>query len=84
MAPDLVEVDLSVSLLMTAVEVLQQIRDFTAGHKRPKVKILPRPKTAKDLYAQQQMRAAREHIESVLVFVPDDQWQRNIEAAGGE
>lgn len=83
-SPDLVEVDLGVSLLMSTVELLQQIRDFTAGHKKPKVKAIPRPKTAKDLYERQQMRLAREHIESVLSFVPQEQWERTIAEAGGE
>jgi hypothetical protein len=79
--PLLVEETLVVSLLKGIHELLQQNTHYTAaaspkGTKRPKVKRLPRPKTAEQMWARQEARRAHEHVESVLVFVPEDQWKR--------
>lgn len=89
-APDLVEVDLATSILMGMHEVLQQLVWFTSaaapkGTRHPKITRLPRPKTAKHLYEAAQTREALAHLESVITFVPQDQWERTIaNTVGGD
>jgi len=87
-SPDLVEVDLATSLLMGVHELLQQVVHFTAAAAprktgRPKVVRLPRPKTAKHLYEAARRREAMAHLESVIRYVPQDEWERNIRDATG-
>lgn len=78
-APGLTEVDLTTSLLMGISEQLQQIAHYTAQAKgRPKIKRLPRPKTARDLYERRKAREAFEHLESVIKFVPREEFERTI------
>lgn len=89
-SPDLVEFDLNSSLLMGIHEVLQQVLHFAAAAApkkagKAKVKPLPRPKTAKHLYDAVKTREAVAHIESVLKFVPQAQFEETIaKASGGE
>jgi hypothetical protein len=87
-APDLIEVDLATSILMGQHELLQQIVHFTAANApkktgRPKVTRLPRPKTAQQLYEAAERRNALAHLESVITFVPQEQWEHNLENAQG-
>lgn len=87
--PLLVEETVVVSLLKGIVELLQQNIHYTAAGapqktKRPRVKRLPRPKTAAQLWAAAEARRAHEHIESVLVFVPERQWRAATGQAGTE
>jgi hypothetical protein len=90
-SPLLVEETAVVSLLKGILELLQQDVHYTAAAappktKRPKVRRLPRPKTAAHLWAAAEARRAHEHVESVLVFVPEDQWRAasgQSEANGG-
>lgn len=83
--PDLVEVGLNESLLMGIHELLQQIAGFTAGQKKPKVKPIPRPVTAAQLYARAEARKQYDEINAVLNFVSQDEFERGIaEANGGE
>lgn len=69
--PDLVEYGLNESLLSSIHEVLQQIRDFTAGAKKPKVKPLPRPITAKQIYNRRQARQAYDDVMSIIKIEGD-------------
>lgn len=71
--PDLVEYDLQTSVLVGMHEILQQIRDFTAGAKKAKVKPLPRPVTAEQRYKRQKAKQAYEDVMSLLVFTDDPQ-----------
>jgi hypothetical protein len=85
--PLLVEETLVVSLLKGIHELLQQGTHYTAaaapkGTKRPKVRRLPRPKTAAQLWAREESRRAFEHVESVLVYVPEDEWERSVNGEG--
>lgn len=72
-APELTEVDLPTSLLMGMHELLQQLVHFTAANapkktKKPKVKQIPRPVTAKELYERRRTRESYERLSSMLVF----------------
>lgn len=69
--PDLVEFGLNESLLSSIHEVLQQIRDFTAGAKKAKVKTLPRPITAKQKYDRRRAIEAYEDVMSKIRFEGD-------------
>jgi hypothetical protein len=91
-APDLVEFGLTESLLAGLHELLQQVVFWTSANApkkagKPKITKLPRPKTAKQLYDAEQDRKAFAHLESVIRFVPQEQWERTIalaQQAGGE
>jgi hypothetical protein len=81
-APPLVEESLQASLLKGIHELLQQLTHYTAanapkGTKRPTVRRLPRPVTAQQLYARAQARAAYDHVEAALVFIPTEQWEQS-------
>lgn len=83
--PDLREVGLAESTLMRISDQIQQLLGLTAGVKKPKVKPLPRPRTAVDEIARRAARAQFEHFEQVLNFVPQEQFEKTIrEAQGGE
>lgn len=74
-----------VSLLKGIFELLQQNIHYTAANaprktRRPRVRRLPRPKTAAQLWAAAEARRAHEHVESVLVFVPEEQWRAQLQA----
>lgn len=69
--PDLVEFGLNEALLSSIHEVLQQIRDFTAGAKKPKVKALPRPITAKQKYDRRKTIEAYDDVMSKIKFEGD-------------
>lgn len=84
--PELVEIDLPTSLAMSQLEISRLILHYVSsqsqkGTKKPKVKPLPRPKTAADIYKARKARETYEHLQGVLVFVPDEQWKRNISEA---
>lgn len=85
-APDLVEFGPAESLLAGIHELMQQIVWWTSANApkkagKPKVTKLPRPKTAKQLYEADLSRKAFAHMQSVVKFVPQDVWERNIAAA---
>jgi hypothetical protein len=85
-APELVEMDLSVSLFMGIHELLQQLVHWAAagvpkGAKKPRVRRLPRPKTAEQLYRRRKARESHERLEAEIVYVPQDEFDRII--AGG-
>lgn len=85
--PLLVEETLVVTLLKGIHELLQQNTHYTAaaapkGTTRPKVRQLPRPRTAAQLWAREEARRAYQHVESVLVFVPDEQWKQAVDGRG--
>lgn len=74
----------TVALLKVLVEQNQAIVHWLAvaapkGARRPKPARLPRPKTAAQLWERQQVRQAHEHIESVLVRVPTDEFIRSTQ-----
>lgn len=84
--PALVEVDLPTSLLMTMVDILGKVLYYVSsqspkGTNKPKNKPMPRPRTAADIYKSRKARETYEHLQGVLVFVPDEQWKRNISEA---
>lgn len=66
--PDLVEFGLTESLMTSMVELLVQIRDFTAGQKKSKMKPLPRPITAEQRHKKHLARAAYDDVMSKLRF----------------
>jgi hypothetical protein len=70
--PDLVEFGLLESLMTSSLEVLQQIRDFTAGAKKSKPKPLPRPITAEQRHRRELAKQAYADVMSILRF-PDEQ-----------
>ena len=87
-APDLSEVDLSVSLMMGVHELLQQVVHWTAagapkGARRPTVRRLPRPRTAAYLYHRKQARDAHQWVESHLTFVDNAEFDRITIEGGG-
>lgn len=65
--PELVEFGLVESLLTGVVELLQQLILIQAG-KNKKVKPLPRPITAKQLYERKLSKDAYHNVMSVLRF----------------
>jgi hypothetical protein len=88
-APELVEMDLSASLLMGMHELLQQLVHWTAanvpkGAKKPRVKRLPRPQTATQLYTRRKAREAHERLETEIVYVPQAQFDRIVAGVSSE
>lgn len=84
--PDLVEVDVLVSLMMTQVDLTRSVLHYVSAAapkntKKPKNKPLPRPKTAADIYKSRKARETYDHLQAVLVFVDDEQWKRNVAEA---
>jgi hypothetical protein len=82
LGPSLVEETPVVAILKGIHELLQQNVHFAAGasmsKKKPKVTKLPRPKTSKDAWEQEQARQAYLHLEAVLNFVPQEQFEQTI------
>jgi hypothetical protein len=76
--PDLIEVGLAETLLMGIHELLQQVVGFTAGQKKPKVKPIPRPETAAQIFARTEARKQYDLIMDVLNFVPQEQFERSV------
>ena len=82
-APDLTEVGLLESLVMGMTEQLQVLTHLTAKQKgKPKVKELPRPKTAAQLYKKAKAREAVEHLEGVIKFVSREEFVENTKKGG--
>lgn len=86
----LVEETPTVALLKLVVELLQQVAQYSAnaagglGVKgKAKVKALPRPVTARDKWERHEARRAFEHLESVIRFVPPEEFDRKIAESGG-
>ncbi len=85
-SPSLTEVDHATSVLMGIHELLQQLIHWSAAGAprktgKPKVKPLPRPKTAADIYARRRAYETHLEIEAAIRFVPQDEFERVI--AGG-
>lgn len=77
-SPLLVEESIEVSLLKGLNELMQQLVGWAAantpkGTKKPQVKRLPRPETARQIMARVEARRAYEHVEAALVYVPADE-----------
>jgi len=83
-APDLTEVGLLENLVMSVVEQLQGLAHYTAKQKgKPKIKEVPRPKTAGQLYKKFKTREAVEHLEGVIKFVSREQYEEGVSKGGG-
>lgn len=68
-APKLVEVGLTETLLMQIVEQLQAVSHYTAGAKgKPKIKHLPRPETAPEVWRRTAGEKAYQEILSIVRF----------------
>lgn len=80
--PQWVEETPEVALLKGISEQLQVLAHLTAKRKgRAKVKPYPRPLTAEQLYWREQSRKDFEHINQMLKFVPNEQFQATIQQA---
>lgn len=84
--PSHVEETPTVALLKVLVEQNQAVIHWLSsaapkGTRRPKLSRMPRPKTAEQIWLRREARRAYDVVDAAIVYVPDDEFQRVIEAA---
>lgn len=77
--PEHIDETAEVVLLRTISEQLQALAHYGAHQTgRPKIRRLPRPQTAEDMFVAREASAAFAQLESRFKFVPVDEFQRTI------